>query len=224
MIMNRTHPQLRALATSIDQAFHHFYESSSDIDINDYVYIEDSDSSSLAEVLALEHANTLHLSLRFSPGLSQYFTGHECPSVRLTSGNLGLLAIIAEEVSHFHCMCQAAAFEIPVSRFDLELQAEFDKFLISSLFLKKQTGASHPVQLARLLFDSSTIYQNADIYQRANNIAASWWWSQINQHGNDLLTARPELLASLKKLRHIHGQAKLEALSKLKARNFKHSA
>ena len=225
MTASNTHNQLRSLAVSVDRSFHCLYASQSRIDINDHVYIDENvSSSSLAEVLAYEQDDTLHLSIRFSPSLAHYFSNQECPSIRLTSHNLGLLAIVAEEVSHFQCLCQAAESENPVSRFDLELQAEFDKFLIASTFLIQQMGEPHPVQLARLLFDSSAVYQDSQIYERANKIAASWWWSQINQYGNALFVRRPDLIASLKKLRYVYGEAKLATLAELKPKNFKRSA
>ena len=223
--MSPTYAPLRALANHVDRIFHDFYESHVSVDINDYVYIQESTTSqSLAEVLTCEQDETLHLSIRFSPNLERYFLHQDCPSIKLTSSNLGLLAIVAEEVSHFQCMCQAAESEKAVSRFDLELQAEFDKFLIASTLLRCQTGESHPLPLARLLFDSSEVYLEPQIYERANNIAASWWWFQINNHGNNLFERRPDLIANLKKLRFVHGEAKLAILSDLKSKNFKRSA
>lgn len=217
--------QLRSLAKQVDAAYHRFYGSAPTLNIDDHIYIKkDAHSPALAETLLFENGDTLHISVRISSDLAHYFAENLCPSIKLTSSNLGLLAIIAEEISHFQCMCRAAESELSVSRFDLELQSEFDKFLIAAEFLEHQVGHHHPVQLARLLFDSSAIYHNQELYDRANNIAASWWWSQINYYGNGLFEVRPDLISKLKELRHIHGDAKLACLSGLKPDNFRRSA
>lgn len=217
--------KLKTLAKRVDEMLHDIYAGSPSLEVEDYIFIANSDDSqALAETLALEHDNTFHISIRFSKDLLNYFQENACPSDRLTSNNLGLLAVVSEEISHFQCMCRAAETETPVSRFDLELQAEFDKFLLASTLLNRQVGHEHPIQLARLLFDSSEIYQEPELYHRANNTAASWWWSQINQYGERLFQLRPDLISELKRLRHIHGEAKLATLSELKPKHFRRSA
>lgn len=217
--------QLLQLTSEVDRIYQEIYDVAPLAAINEHVYINDQvDSTALADTQVFELEDTLHISVRFSPDLLTYFEDHPCPSKSLTSHNLGLLAIVAEEVSHFQCIVHAAVNDSPVSRFDLELQSEFDKFLIAAKILRSQVGDAHPMHLARLLFDSSKIYQEPELYNRVNGIAASWWWSQLNLYGNSLFESKTDLINSLKKLRHIHGEAKLAGLDELKIKQLSRSA
>jgi len=147
----------------------------------------------------------------------------ECPYKRLTQNNLGLLLIVSEEISHFHMICQQAIANTMISRFDLELQSEFDKFIIAADLMQKQTGAYHSKHLARLIYDSSVSYVDDEIYDDTGRLAAAWWWSQIN-HLGDLTLHNARIRRALFEMRHLQGAAKLQYLNNTKAQVLRSTA
>jgi hypothetical protein len=60
------------------------------------------------------------------------------PRERLDTGNLGSFSTLTEEVSHFLYVLFRARSERPMIWFELELQAEVDKYLIALFFLSLQ--------------------------------------------------------------------------------------
>lgn len=81
----------------------------------------------------LEHdttTNELFLGLQFGLGLEENLpamTGHKNQNSLQISGHL--LAVIAEETSHLQALCDAARLEVGISRLDLEVLGEIDRFL-----------------------------------------------------------------------------------------------
>jgi hypothetical protein len=100
------------------------------------------------------------------------------PLTRLDGGNLADFWSALEGVSHFTYYAWNAARDKPVSLFELELQAEVDKFVTTGMLLREQTGRE-PGGLHGWLFDSPTLAAELDAeererYRRANRYAAKY--------------------------------------------------
>jgi hypothetical protein len=100
------------------------------------------------------------------------------PLTRLDGGNLADFWSALEGVSHFTYYAWNAARDKSVSLFELELQAEVDKFVTTSKLLRQQTGRE-PNGLHGWLFDSPTLAAELDAeererYRRANRYAAKY--------------------------------------------------
>lgn len=100
------------------------------------------------------------------------------PLTRLDADNLGDFWAALEGVSHFTYYAWNAARDKPVSLFELELQAEVDKFVTTGRLLRKQTGRE-PNGLHGWLFDSPTLAaelgeDERERYRRANRYAAKY--------------------------------------------------
>jgi hypothetical protein len=77
----------------------------------------------------------------------------ECdPRVQLDQSNLGAFCTAAEEVSHFLYVLFCARFERSVTRLELELQGEVDKYLCSVFLLSLQNEGAVSARLRDLLF------------------------------------------------------------------------
>jgi len=136
----------------------------------------------------------------------------ECrdPLTRLDSENLEDFWTAFEGVSHFTYYAWNAARDKDVSLFELELQAEVDKFVTTGMLLREQTGRE-PSGLHGWLFDSPTLAAELDDrererYRRANRYAAKYC------RRLELALARDDEAAAQRELRHFY---RLSQTSKL---------
>ena len=100
------------------------------------------------------------------------------PLTHLDGANLGDFWSALEGVSHFTYYAWNAARDKSVSLFELELQAEVDKFVTTGILLREQTGRE-PSGLHGWLFDSPTLAaelgdEERERYRRANRYAAKY--------------------------------------------------
>jgi hypothetical protein len=100
------------------------------------------------------------------------------PFAQLDAANLADFWAALEGVSHFTYYAWNAARDKPVSLFELELQAEVDKFVTTGILLREQTG-HEPSGLHGWLFDSPTLISGLataerERYRRANRYAAKY--------------------------------------------------
>jgi hypothetical protein len=79
------------------------------------------------------------------------------PMVRLDAGNVADYWTALEGVSHFVYFAWNAGHDKNVSLFELEMQAEIDKYVASYLLLKRQFPDRFPAELMRLLFERTRI-------------------------------------------------------------------
>lgn len=79
------------------------------------------------------------------------------PMVRLDASNVADYWTALEGVSHFVYFAWNAGHDKNVSLFELEMQAEIDKYVASYLVLKRQFPDRFPAELLRLLFERTRI-------------------------------------------------------------------
>ena len=93
------------------------------------------------------------------------------PLTKLDGDNLADFWSALEGVSHFTYYAWNAARDKTVSLFELELQAEVDKFVTTGMLLREQTGRE-PNGLHGWLFDSPTLVAELDDDRSASATAA----------------------------------------------------
>ena len=103
----------------------------------------------------------------------------DSPARRLHEGNLGAFWTALEGVSHFVYLVWNARHDRPVSRFELELQAEVDKYVMAASLLAEQRGGRLPEALHAILFedagfDPSLGREERERYVRASNYAGRY--------------------------------------------------
>ncbi len=135
------------------------------------------------------------------------------PLKKLDGDNLADFWSALEGVSHFTYYAWNAARDKVVSLFELELQAEVDKFVTTAMLLREQTGRDAD-GLHGWLFDSPTLAaelgdDERERYRRANRYAAKYCHRLSGAlAGDDEAGAQRELrrfyrLSQASKLAHI---------------------
>jgi len=110
------------------------------------------------------------------------------PTSQLNHDNLADFWKVFEGVSHFTYFVHRAANDRCVSRLEMELQAEVDKFVVTTLLLRKQ-GETLPENLHACLFewprfDSELTADEYERYERANHYASRYCrrlWPDLNR-------------------------------------------
>jgi hypothetical protein len=136
------------------------------------------------------------------------------PLTSLDGDNLADFWAVLEGVSHFTYYAWNAQREKSVTLFELELQAEVDKFVTTGMLLKRQSGRE-PHELHRWLFDRPKLDEDLkgaerERYVRANRYAGKYcrWLAAARPHGAGAEALRRELrrfyrLPQSSKLAHI---------------------
>jgi hypothetical protein len=134
----------------------------------------------------------------------------QCPVVELNNGNLNSFCTLVEEVSHFHLILNRIQNQIPISKLELESVGEIDKLLVSSMFLKQQSGKHHVEQLAMQLYDRAHFVGiETKRYEEATRVAARFWFSVLKSQPNEI--AFKHLRATLQDVYRKPGQYRLLA-------------
>jgi hypothetical protein len=129
------------------------------------------------KLLIAESDGAADVALYLEQELLDRLAQHD-PMRRLDGENLADFWAALEGVSHFTYYAWNAARDKSVSLFELELQAEVDKFVTTAMLLREQTGRE-PSGLHGWLFDSPTLAVELDDeererYRRANRYAAKY--------------------------------------------------
>ena len=138
----------------------------------------------------------------------------ENPLEALHDGNLAPFWTALEGVSHFVYLVWNATWQRQVTRLELELQAEVDKFVTTALLVAAQQGGRVPADLHAWLFelwqlDESVEGEDADRYARANRYAGRYCRRLSQEYLRDgAASLFPEIrrfyrFTQRRKLRHI---------------------
>ena len=100
----------------------------------------------------------------------------------MTTRDFEVLLTAIEEVSHFAYLCFSARLDRMVSELELELQAEVDKFITSSLILISRSGGCLPLDFLDRLFDDFVIRRELDAISRERYLAATSLASRYCSH------------------------------------------
>lgn len=95
--------------------------------------------------------------------------------------NLEDFCIALEGISHFIYVVWNAGFRRRITRLEMEIQAEVDKFIVLSKLLHGHKSQIRPGHLRRVLFDTVRYSPQLDAaervrYRDANNFAAKYCW------------------------------------------------
>ena len=129
------------------------------------------------KLLIAEEADAASVSLYLGQGLMDRLRDNN-PAYRLTADNLVDFWTALEGVSHFIYYAWNATAEKSVTLLEMELQAEVDKFIGTTLLLRQQ-GENPPPNLHHRLFESPQFDARLSDdeltrYQDANHYAAKY--------------------------------------------------
>lgn len=124
-----------------------------------------------------QHPKTIELGLFIEPSLLKTLEHHN-PLKGLSAKNLSPFCTALEGVSHFLYLLGRVALRQPVTRLELELQAEIDKYLLTSALYHRHFHR-YPPFLFQYLFENFQWCQSVTLssrqrYQQANRFAAKF--------------------------------------------------
>lgn len=127
------------------------------------------------KLLVCEQEDGLHLALYLDPTVIDVLSAND-PIDSLNDGNLAAFWSALEGVSHFLYLAWNATHGRGISLFELELQAEVDKFVAAVFLLARQRDLRVPRQIHERLFASPVFDTQLDDseqrrYRHANHFA-----------------------------------------------------
>jgi hypothetical protein len=151
------------LLTQLQQLLGGIYDVSVAHDVYDFLVTDRGQLPATAppgasdeQLFVAQNREDCGVSLFLDPALLERLR-HADPIVRLNEGNVADYWTALEGVSHFVYFAWNAAHDKDVSLFELEMQAEIDKYVASYLLLKRQYPERFPAELLRLLFERTRI-------------------------------------------------------------------
>jgi hypothetical protein len=138
------------------------------------------------------------------------------PFARLDAENLSDFCAATEEVSHFLYLVWSALHARRVTRLELELQAEVDKFVTAAFCLDAQGAAPAPDALAARLFEAYRLRDGLDAesrerYETANALGGRYCRSLSRRYLKDRQFAA--MMAELRRFYRLPQAGKLEAIA-----------
>ena len=207
------------LLRKLEQMLHELYALEVGYAVSDFLITDaalahslDSGGRKVDEKLLIAEADgEADVALYLERELLDRLERHD-PLTKLDGDNLADFWSALEGVSHFTYYAWNAARDKAVSLFELELQAEVDKFVTTTRLLREQTGRD-PAGLHGWLFDSATLANDLgpaerERYRRANRYAAKYCRRLTPGLAGDEAACQRELrhfyrLSQTKKLAHI---------------------
>jgi hypothetical protein len=104
------------------------------------------------KLLIRQHDDGLDISLFLDQDILHNLR-KDNPTHTLHHGNFVDFCTVTEGISHFVCLIWNARHERSISLFELELQAEVDKYVLAAAYLADQLGGTLPHNLPHILFD-----------------------------------------------------------------------
>ena len=206
------------LLAKLEAMLHEVYALDVDYAVSDFLITDPSLARALdaggrnvdEKLLIAEADGEADVALYLERELLERLDRHD-PLTKLDGDNLADFWAALEGVSHFTCYAWNAARDKTVSLFELELQAEVDKFVTTLKLLREQTGR-RPDGLHGWLFDTPTLAaelleHERERYRLANRYAAKYC-RRLSKAGDDEPAAQRELrkfyrLSQTSKLAHI---------------------
>lgn len=162
------------------------------------------------QLLVRQDGEAVELALYLHDDVLETLRRHD-PRVRLGTGNLAELALLAEGVSHFVCLSWHGHHDRPVSALELELQAEIDVFLLAT----ELAGPGRGEAIVRALFERVRFSPDLDAeersrYRTAHRLAARFCLDLLRRHGDRL--QQPDVRRRLRRFYRLDRAGKFAAI------------
>lgn len=217
----------RRIIGSIQRQLSAIYRIEAKSHASDFL-LEDEEHANLASreklpesdgmLLVLEEAGDVWIGLYLDSNIRGELEARD-PYALLDSGNLSPFLTAVEETSHFLYLLWSVGNGRPVSRFQLELQGEVDKFASSALVLKGQgwraresrsPGVLHQILFGAAEIDTRLDEEEASRYLAAHQLAARYCRTLEKRYLPSRGPARiPAMLMDLRCFYRLPGSAKI---------------
>ena len=169
-------------------------------------------------LLVCQEQDELFLSLYLHDGVVRNLEINET-GLLLHKDNIEDFFLALEGISHFIYLIWNASFERSVTKLEMEIQAEIDKFIMLSKFVNRQQQYLAPGKLRRLLFESVSYrggmsQEDIQRYRDANFFAEKYcWFLESRNYLNAGL--EQELLKEIRRFYRLNLRGKLQRISYL---------
>jgi hypothetical protein len=210
--------------SGIQHNLQQLYELDISHSINDYLIsypdllnqFEDSCANNMTreKLLIHEQGEEVSLSLYLHQEIVRKF---ECRDITLTESNIEDFCLALEGISHFLYLVWNAGFDRSVTKLEMELQAEIDKFVMLMRYAKHQDIAISPASIRHRLFEAIRYHAHLDNeelrrYQDANKYAEKYCW-QLELAKYLDRGAEQELLRELRRFYRLDLESKLRHIN-----------
>jgi hypothetical protein len=210
------------LLRKLEQMLHELYALEVGYAVSDFLITDrqlarslDSGGRQVDEKLLIAEADgEADVALYLEAELLERLDRHD-PLTKLDRDNLADFWAALEGVSHFTYYAWNAARDKAVSLFELELQAEVDKFVTTGMLLREQTGRD-PSGLHGWLFDSPTLSAELDEHERQRYRRANRYAARYCRRLEPTL-ARDDDAAAQRELRHFYRLSQTSKLAHIDA-------
>lgn len=207
-----THGVLRDIQASLERT----YDVALPVDVQDYL-LDGEAAAALAvsadSVLVMQREEgSLDVGVYLTPSSLERLSQRD-PFSRLDGENLPDFCAVTEEVSHFTYLVWSALHHRPVTRLELELQAEVDKFVTAALCLEAQGTGNALEALAVRLFEGYHLRDGLDAesrarYETANALGARYCRSLSRRYLKERQIG--PMMAELRRFYRLRQTGKLE--------------
>ena len=168
----------------IQRELERIYEVAVPHDVDDFVISDAAIARRLGQHAGSAHAaeqlfvheaeDSLDISLYIAEGVVERLRRDD-PIVKLHHGNLDDFCTALEGVSHFLYLTWNAGHERAVSALELELQAEVDKYFVSTFLFSRQRDGNVPDGLGNWLFEGPCFDARLDGATRRRYVEANYY-------------------------------------------------
>jgi hypothetical protein len=215
MTSQQTTERLQTLQAMLE----HLYEVETDADVSQFLLTDETFVKKIEgknwrpteeKLLVYEIDNELNVSLYLDPDLLNRLE-QAPPEEALTEANLRDFWLALEGVSHFVYLGHNARYERPVSRLEMELQAEVDKFVLANLLLaKQQQGQTAPAGIHRALFHKPRFHEGLHHHERRRYARATHWAGRYCSQLMERMRARRSMHRDLRRFYRLNRHRKFE--------------
>jgi hypothetical protein len=207
-----------AVLGAIQSRLERLYDVTLPVQVQDFLLTGDAArffAVSGDSVLVVEDGDTLDVGVYVEPPSLANLAERD-PFARLDALNLSDFCTATEEVSHFLYLVWSALHGRPVTRLELELQAEIDKFVTAALCLDAQGAEPAPEALATRLFERYRLRDGLDAesrerYETANAFGGRYCRSLVRRYLKD--RQLDALTTELRRFYRLPQQGKLAAIA-----------
>ena len=129
-----------------------------------------------------------------------------------TDHDVGNLLILIEEISHFHYFARHAESRTPLTKLEMEIQAELEKVIVASLIFNNLFGFSHVKSLTQKIFNESEFTGTLTDYRLASKTVELFWKKHLQSLGEDLVF-NDQFRRLVRDISHTTGPQKMRLLS-----------
>ena len=166
-------------------------------------------------MLLQQYADGIDISLFLDQSLVTQLTGDD-PLQQLHAGNMAEFCVVLEGISHFLYLVWNAEQERSISCFEMELQAEVDKYVMAISLLAEQSGGKIPHNLHRSLFEKISYHCHLNHTERQRYYLANTYARHYCYNLHEHLLSTPDCVSMTREIRRFYRLLNRQKVARIK--------